>query len=68
MKTTYPKAVFLMALVSFSIPASANDDADALALKLQNPVANLISVPIQNNWTLALAQLTPCVTPSISSL
>ncbi|MEQ1739875.1 MAG: hypothetical protein ABL884_08210 [Methyloglobulus sp.] len=50
MKDTYPKAVFLTALVTFSIPASANDDADALALKLQNPVANLISVPIQNNW------------------
>jgi hypothetical protein len=25
-------------------------DTEALAMKLQNPVANLISVPIQNNW------------------
>jgi hypothetical protein len=50
MKIAYPKAVFLLALVTFSISLSANDDADALALKLQNPVASLISVPIQNNW------------------
>jgi hypothetical protein len=50
MKNAYPKAVFLMALVAFSVPTSANDNADALAQKLQNPVASLISVPIQNNW------------------
>ncbi len=28
---------------------TANDEAE-LAKKLQNPVASLISVPIQNNW------------------
>jgi len=27
-----------------------NDNATELAKKLQNPIANLISVPIQNNW------------------
>jgi hypothetical protein len=26
------------------------DDTEELAMKLQNPVANLISVPFQNNW------------------
>ena len=26
------------------------DDAEALAKKLQNPIANLISVPLQSNW------------------
>jgi hypothetical protein len=50
MKNAYLKAVFLMALAAFSAPTSANDNADALAQKLQNPVASLISVPIQNNW------------------
>src|SRR3974377_1994906 len=36
-----------------SAPGSADDEAAKrleLAKKLQNPVANLISVPIQNNW------------------
>jgi hypothetical protein len=36
---------------SSSAAADAGDDKQAeLAKKLQNPVANLISVPIQNNW------------------
>ena len=30
--------------------SETNDDSADLAKKLQNPVANLISVPIQNNW------------------
>jgi hypothetical protein len=30
--------------------AAKQDDTEALAMKLQNPVANLISVPFQNNW------------------
>ncbi len=43
------------AQVDVSGPASkdgngSSDDAAELAKKLQNPVANLISVPIQNNW------------------
>jgi hypothetical protein len=36
-----------------SVPSSADDEAAKqadLAKKLQNPVADLISVPIQNNW------------------
>jgi hypothetical protein len=32
-----------------SAPVAA-DEAEELAKKLQNPVANLISVPLQNNW------------------
>jgi hypothetical protein len=37
------------AQVAASTPAAAADDADALAKATQNPVASLISVPIQNN-------------------
>jgi hypothetical protein len=33
----------------FADDAAKPDDAEALAMKLQNPVANLISVPFQNN-------------------
>jgi hypothetical protein len=36
-------------------PAVAADDADALAKKLANPVANLISLPFQLNWDTGLA-------------
>ena len=35
---------------SISLHVRAADDAAELAKKLQNPVASLISVPIQNNW------------------
>ena len=50
MKNSYSSAVFLMVLIICSIPAVAAENEDSLAQKLQNPVANLISVPIQNNW------------------
>jgi len=50
MKNSYSSAVFLMVLIICSIPAVATENEDSLAQKLQNPVANLISVPIQNNW------------------
>ncbi len=39
---------FLIAL-TLAIPASAQDDTEALQKATQNPVASLISVPIQNN-------------------
>src|SRR6266581_721269 len=39
---------------------AASDDTKAqeaeLAKKLQNPVANLISVPIQNNWDFGIGE------------
>jgi hypothetical protein len=35
--------------ISAQLPAQASDDASALAEKLQNPIANLISFPFQNN-------------------
>lgn len=50
MTKTYIRALFCLYAIAFFSSTPANDDADALAQKLQNPVANLISVPIQNNW------------------
>ncbi len=60
MKTTRPQNLLAAALVSalalttplLAQDASGDDKAAAaeLAKKLQNPVASLISVPIQNNW------------------
>src|SRR5438093_13742610 len=51
------KLLITLALTSALVPLTsrgeeADDKAAAaeLAKKLQNPVANLISVPIQNNW------------------
>jgi len=37
--------------------AAKSDQEAELAKKLQNPVAALISVPIQNNWDFASARL-----------
>jgi hypothetical protein len=54
---------------------SAQDEAE-LAKKLQNPVANLVSVPIQNNWDFGIgpanamkytANIQPVIPVSISS-
>jgi hypothetical protein len=48
-KTFLIIVVMLMALVLMAAPLWAEDDAE-LVKKLSNPVANLISVPLQNNW------------------
>src|SRR5215475_12259818 len=39
---------------------AANQDADALAKQLANPVADLISVPFQLNWDTGLAENGTC--------
>ena len=44
-------ALLAAALLLGAAPAGAQDDTSAeLAKKLQNPVASLISVPLQSNW------------------
>ena len=52
MKTSWSVGICLaLATVAALAPAEEGGDSEAeLAKKLQNPVANLISVPIQNNW------------------
>ena len=60
----YPVVIALVALVAVLLPGTASaqqeatavggdkvvDQQDDLAKKLQNPVANLIRVPLQSNW------------------
>jgi hypothetical protein len=48
-----PLSVLAIALALPPI-AAAQDDADALAKQPQNPVASLISVPLQGNWDFGL--------------
>lgn len=38
------------AILACAVPAYADDDAKALAKKLSNPIASLISVPLQFNY------------------
>jgi hypothetical protein len=50
---TLKLVVAALAVAPLLTQAAANDDTAAegeLSQKLQNPVANLISVPLQNNW------------------
>jgi len=44
-------AVSVMALPSFAQEATGGEDESALAKKSQNPMANMISLPLQNNTT-----------------
>lgn len=55
MKFRFLTCVF--SILAFAASAQAEDSAEAaeLAKKLQNPVADLISLPIQNNWDLGIA-------------
>lgn len=47
----------LIANTVFAEDAAKKDDAEELAMKLQNPVASLISVPFQNNWDFGIGSL-----------
>lgn len=55
MKQACPNALFIITLITFSTASSAEDD-DEIVQKLQNPVASLISVPIQSNWDFGIGQ------------
>lgn len=48
--------LFGSAVILFTIPATAQEDAAALAKQLANPVAALISVPFQNNADFGIGQ------------
>jgi len=55
-------ALIALAAIAATAPASAedaaaaSDDADSLAMRLANPVAALISVPLQFNWDTGLGR------------
>ena len=55
---TYLAAFIACCTGAWAGPAAATDedDPDALAKKLSNPVASLISVPFQMNWDTGLAE------------
>ncbi|MGZ8922791.1 MAG: hypothetical protein ACXW0M_05485 [Methylosarcina sp.] len=52
--------IAMMTARSVMAAEATSDDAQAnaaeLAKKLQNPIANLISVPVQNNWDFGVGQ------------
>lgn len=50
LKTILPTLACLGLLVSSALHAQDADAANELAMKLQNPVASLISLPLQANW------------------
>ena len=49
-KRTVTAFLCLLLLLALSVPAVAEESDAELAKKTQNPVASLISVPLQNNW------------------
>ena len=40
----------LLLLLALSVPARASESDEELAKKTQNPIASLVSVPLQSNW------------------
>ena len=40
----------LLLLLALSLPARASESDEELAKKTQNPIASLVSVPLQSNW------------------
>ena len=53
------RALTAVALLMLLPAVAAAQDADELARQTQNPVASLISVPLQGNWDFGPALATP---------
>jgi len=55
-RTTVVAALVVAVVLIASVSVQAEDDSAELAKKLQNPIANLISVPLQSNWDFGIGR------------
>jgi len=54
--TATTPAILVAAILAAVAPALAQSDSGELAKKLQNPIADLISVPLQSNWDFGIGR------------
>ena len=55
--TATTPAILVAAILAAVAPAHAQSDSGELAKKLQNPIADLISVPLQSNWDFGIGRV-----------
>src|SRR5262249_11672064 len=50
MRSSWIAAFLMCGVLAASVPSFAADDSQELAKKLNNPISNLVSLPVQFNW------------------